>query len=107
MLIGSRQLISRHSSDFSVSFLEKSLTPVDSARDLGVIIDSHLTYDSHIFYLVCSCLSKLVQINRVKNGLDREKLMLVISSLVFSKMFYCLTVWSNTSSTKASIRGTH
>ena len=99
MLIGTRQLINRHSSDFSVSFLGKSLTPVDSAKDLGVIIDSHLTYDNHISYLVSSCLSKLVQINRVKSSFDKETLMLVISSLVFSKMFYCSTVWSNTSST--------
>lgn len=84
MLIGTMQLINRHSNDFSVSFLGKSLTPVDSARDLGVIIDSPLTYDSHISYLVSSCLSKLVQINRVKNNFDKETLMLVISSLIFS-----------------------
>ena len=99
MLIGTRQLINRHSSNFSVSSLGKSLTPVDSERDFCVIIDSHLTYDSHISYLVCSCLSTLVQINRVKNSFDKETLMPVISSMVFSKMFYCSTVWSNTSST--------
>lgn len=65
-----------------------------------MIIDSHLTYDSHISYfkLVSSCLSKLVQINRVRNSFDKETPMLVISSLVFSKMFYCSTLWSNTSS---------
>ena len=98
MLIDTRQLVNRHSSDFSVSFLGKSLTPVDSARDLGVIIDSHLTYDSHVFYLVSSRLSKLVQINRVKNSLDKKTLVLVISSLVFSKMFFYWTVWANKSS---------
>ena len=63
--------MSSHSVDFSVSFMGKTLTSVDSARDLGVIIDSHLTYDSHISYLVSSCLSKLVQINRVKKVLTR------------------------------------
>lgn len=97
MLIGTRQLMSCHSVDFSVSFMGKTLTPVDSARDLGVIIDSHLTYDSHISHLVSSCLSKLVQINRVKKSFDKDILMLIISSLVFCKMFYCSSVWSNTS----------
>ena len=71
MLIGTRQLMYSHSVDFSISFMGRTLIPVNSARDLGVIMDSHLTYDSHISYLVSSCLSKLVQINPVKKGLLR------------------------------------
>ena len=87
MLIGTRQLMSSHPVDFSVSFMGRTLTPVDSARDLGVIMDSYLTYDNHISYLVSSFLSKLVRINRVKKSFDKDILMLIISSLVFSKMF--------------------
>ena len=83
MLIETRQLMSSHSVDLSVSFMVRTLTPVDSARDLDVIKDSHLTYDSHISYLVSSCFSKLVQINRVKKSFDKA-------------MFYCSSVWSNT-----------
>ena len=89
--------MSSHPVDFSVSFMGRTLTPVDSARDLGVIMDSYVTYDNHISYLVSPCLSKLVQINRVKKSFDKDILMLIISSLVFSKMFYCSSVWSNTS----------
>ena len=96
-MIGTRQMMSKHSVNFSVSFMGKSLTAVESVKDLGVFIDSHMTYDTHISYLVSSCLSKLVQINRVKNSFDRETLKLIIASLVFSKMFYCSSVWSNTS----------
>ena len=44
-----------------------------------------------------SCLSKIVQINRVKKSFAKDILMLIISSLVFSKMFYCSSVWSNKS----------
>ena len=102
-LIGTRQLLSSHSADFSVSFMGKTLTPIESARDLGIITDSHLTYGSHISYLVSSCLSKLVQINRIKKSFDKGILMLVISLLVFSKMFYCSSVWSNTSNNNIKI----
>ena len=97
MLNGTRQLMSSHLVDLSVSFMRRTLTPVDSARDLSVIVESHLTYDSHISYIVSSCLSKLVQINRNKKYFDKDILMLIISSPVFSKMFYCSSVWSNTS----------
>ena len=98
MLIGTKQMISKHSVNFTVSFIGKTLMAVESARDLEVYIDLHLTYDTHISHLVSSCLTKLVQINRVKYCFDRETLVLIITTLVFSKMPYCSTVWSNTSS---------
>ena len=42
------------------------------------------------------CFSKLSQINRVKKSFDKETLQLLIESVVFSKMLYCSSVWSNT-----------
>ena len=73
------------------------LKPVEPAKDLGVILDSYLTYDHHISKTVSSCCSKLYQINRVKESFDKETLKLLITSLVFSKMLYCSTVWSSQS----------
>ena len=67
-----------------------------SAKDLGVFLDPHLTYYHHISCVVSSCFAKLCQINRVKRSFDRETLELLITSLVFSKMLYCSSVWSNT-----------
>ena len=99
MLIATRQLRKRFSSSPVVSFLGKSLEPVASAKDLGVTLDSHLTYDCHISNVVSSCVAKLCQINRVKNSFDGKTLEQLISSLVFSKMLYCSTEWSNTSTT--------
>ena len=99
MLIATRQLRKRFSSSPVVSFLGKYLEPVASAKDLGVTLDSHLTYDCHISNVVSSCVAKLCQINRVKNSFDGKTLEQLISSLVFSKMLYCSTEWSNTSTT--------
>ena len=65
-----------------------------------MLIGTRQLMSSHsvdLSYLVSSCLSKLVQINRVKKSFDKDILTLIISSLVFSKMFYCSSVWSNTS----------
>ena len=98
MLFGTRQLLSRQLTSPTLSFLGKILFPVTFAKDLGVILDSHLTYNAHISQLVSSCLAKLVQISRVKHSFDKTSLSLIIKSLVFSKIFYCSTIWSNTSS---------
>ena len=103
MLFGTRQLTSRQSTTPTLTFLGKTLSPVTSAKDLGVILDPNLTYNAHISQLVSSCLAKLVQISRVKHSFDKESLSLMIKSLVFSKMFYCSSVWANTSSCNIQI----
>lgn len=60
-------------------------------------MDQTLNYNEHISKLVSSCVHKLIQINRIKHLLDRKTLLLTINAFVFSKLFYCLTVWGNTS----------
>ena len=42
---------------------------------------------------------RLIRINRIKHLLDRKTLPLLINAFVFRKLFYCSTLWSNTSST--------
>ena len=44
-----------------------------------------------------NCLHKLIQINRIKHLLDKKTLTLLMNCFIFSKLFYCLTVWLNTS----------
>jgi hypothetical protein len=81
MMIGKRQLMSKLPTGTSVSFLGKSLKPVDSAKDLGVTLDRYLNYDKHVSLLVSSCRNKLCQVNRAKNSFDSKTLSEVISSL--------------------------
>ena len=73
--------------------------PTRCARDLGVIFDDRLTFSDHTVKTVSSCMSSLAQINRAKHALDKNLLVTIIKGLVFSKMFYCSSVWSNTSVT--------
>ena len=99
MLIGTRQNLPQLPKDMSINFLNEVITPVSIAKDLGMTLDSYLTYDQHITNLVSSCMNCLCQINRVKKCFDKEALILIISTLVMNKMFYCSTVGSNTTST--------
>ena len=41
-------------------------------------------------------MSRLGQINHVKHIFDKQALIIIINALVFSKLFYCSSVWSNT-----------
>jgi hypothetical protein len=67
ILIGTQQLLQRLPKEMSLTFLGEVIKPVKSASDLGVTLDTHLTFDSHITKVVSSCMLKLCQINRIKS----------------------------------------
>ena len=98
-MVGTQQLLGRLPNEIAISFLEKEIIPVSSAKDLGIILDNNLTYDQHIHQLTSFCMTRICQINRVKNSFDRDTLRTIISALVLTKLFYCSTVWSNTTAT--------
>ena len=99
LMIGVPQLLNKLPT-VSVLMLGKEITPSTVAKDLGIYINQSLTYNDHITKTVSTCLHKLVQINRIKHLLhvDKKTILLLMSSFVFSKLYYCSTVWSNTSS---------
>ena len=96
IVYGSRQMISKLQ-DFRLTLLGKELLPVDSVKDLGVVFDSKLSFNDHIIKTPSSCMSALGQISRVKHIFRKDILVTTINSLVFSKLYYCSSVWSNTS----------
>ena len=82
--------------EFHLSVLGKDISPVQSARDLGVILDPNLTFDNHITTSVSECSACVAEFNQVKHCLDINTLLTVIHALVLSKMYYCSNVWANT-----------
>ena len=99
IVFGSQQLLAKLP-DFKISLLGKDLALASSAKDLVVVLDPQLTFDDHILKTTSSCMSSLAQISRLKHVVDRNQLVAVINALVFSKLLYCSTVWSNTSEQK-------
>ena len=97
VVLGTRQLLSTLPEGFYVTLLGEEIYPVSSAKDLGIMLDKSLTYDDHNTEVVSKCVAALCQINRVKHLLDTKTIVTLIKTLVFSKLFYCSSVWSNTS----------
>ena len=82
----------------SATMLGTLIKPVTVAKDLGVYIDCHLNFNEHITKTASDCMFKLTRVNRIKHLLDKKKtLIYLINAFVFSKLFYCSTVWSSTS----------
>ena len=97
MVIGSQQLLQQLEHTVSIDFIGKTLEPVAQVKDLGTTLDSNLKYNEHMQRLSSSCISKLCQINRVKNLFNQSTLTSIINALVMSKIYYCSSIWSNTS----------
>ena len=95
LVLGTRQMLQKLPADFHVTLLGKKITPSPSARDLGLQVDSILSYDEHVTQTVSSCIGSLCQINRVKHLFDARTLERVINALVFSKLYYCSLLLGN------------
>ena len=77
----------------------KELSVAHSVKDLGVIVDKNLSFDEHISVLASDLINKLVMLSRIRHLFDQQSLFIIINSLLFTKLFYCSTVWSGTSKT--------
>ena len=97
IFFGTRQLLSKVS-DITVPFLDQELTPLSSVKDLDITLDSYLNFKDHVNTLTTSVLSMLCQISRVRHLFTKPVLSTILNSVIFSKLFYCSTVWEGTSS---------
>ena len=64
-----------------------------TSKDLGITLDTRLSYGNHVTNLLSSFMSKLFQINRIRHLFHKKMLIMIINSLVFSEMYYCSPVW--------------
>ena len=62
---------------------------VNNARNLGVLMDSELTFDAHISKVVQTCFSFLRKLHSIKHFLTKDHLKSLICSNVFSRLDYC------------------
>ena len=47
LLVGTRQLMNQLETPIHINFMGETLTPVTEVKDLGMFLDSYLTYDKH------------------------------------------------------------
>ena len=82
MLFRTRQILSKLPG-VTIPFLGKNLTPVTYCKDLGVTLDSSLTFNDHVACLTLSLLGKLCHISKVGHLFSKEVLLVILNSLIF------------------------
>ena len=77
-----------------------TIQPVSSARNLGIIFGSNLSFSDHILYIYKSRFSHIRDLRRIRNTLDHKSdktACTVATSLIHSKLDYCNSLFLNIS----------
>ena len=102
LLIGlPAQLAKIHTPTLTISS-NTTIQSVSSARNLGVIFDSNLSFSDHISYISKSCFSHIRDLRHIRSTLDHKTACTIATSLIHSKLDY-LTLFFSTSAVNNSI----
>jgi hypothetical protein len=89
LIIGLPQQLSKLSSPIIHLPNNVTLSPVDSARNLGVIFDKNLTFSQHISAISKSSFQNIRDLRRIRNTIDHTTACTIATSLIHSKIDYC------------------
>jgi len=76
--------------NFSTSVLSESRT----VKNLGLVMDRNLTFDSHVDQLVGKCTGMLVALSHAKHSLPSDIISSLVTSLVTSHIRYCISIYT-------------
>ena len=99
---GKTELIIFHSkrnipqSDISIKLNGKKLTPVDSVKYLGMYIDKHLCWDTHIFHLSKKLSRANGILSKLRHNAPRSVCLNVYYALFYSHLIYGCNIWGIT-----------
>ena len=62
---------------------------VDKAKNLGIYLDTTLSFDFQIQQVVTACFNTIKLLSRIKHFLTLEELQLLVCALILSKIDYC------------------
>jgi len=72
-----------------------TITPAQSARNLGVIVDSTLSMSDHISSVSKSCFLSIRDLRRIRNAHDFSTARTIATSPIHSKLDYCNSLFLN------------
>uniref|UniRef100_A0A6I8PE29 RNA-directed DNA polymerase n=1 Tax=Ornithorhynchus anatinus TaxID=9258 RepID=A0A6I8PE29_ORNAN len=81
--------------DFSITVDGTTILPVPQARNLGVILDSSLSFTPHILSVTKTCRFHLYNIAKIRPFLSTQTATLLLRALVISRLDYCVSLLSD------------
>ena len=73
----------------SLTLCSVVIEPVDSVRDLGVILDSELSMQKHIGKVYSLCFFHIRRLRKLRSMLDQSSTQRLVSAFILSRIDYC------------------
>ena len=94
MLFGSQQNL-RTIPQFTVKFRDHFLIPCSEAKNLGLVFDRTLSWNSHVSLVSKRCFGMLTGLSHLRHSLPASVLTTLVNALVLSQVRFCLSVYGN------------
>jgi hypothetical protein len=92
LLIGTPQQRSKITSS-DITFQNTTLSPTDSARNLGFIFDSDLSHKKQISSVCRTSFHHIRQLRQIRSSLDTSSAVVLANALVSSRLDYCNSLY--------------
>ena len=69
--------------------------PVSSARNLGVVFDSRLSFTDHVSSISKACYCHSRNLRRIRSSLDQSTATTIATSMIHFKLDYCNSLFLN------------
>ena len=80
---------------FSIKIGEVEISPSPSTKVLGMVVDDSLTFEAHISAVIKRCNATVGGLAKLSRSLPEEVKKMLIETLVFPHLTYCMTVWAS------------
>ena len=78
-----------------MTFCDVALQPRAEVKNLGVVFDSTLSWESHVSELSRQCTGVLIGLSHCRHYLPDGVIKVLVSALVLTRIRYCLAVYGN------------
>ena len=85
----------RSGEDCCIKIDEDAVQFVNKSKFLGVILDSKLTFESHISYVVNKMAKLAGLFNKIKLKICKQTFMSLYYTFVYPYLMYCNTTWGS------------
>ena len=103
MFIGSRQLIAQIPEGTTFTFNGELIKPSKSVKNLGLYMDSYMSFETHINMMSKKVFGTQSFINRkAATVFNKQTRITIIKTLVLSIINYCSTIWGMAGKTQLS-----
>lgn len=98
LLVKSKRRKLNHS--FTIRFGQAQIHPSAAVKVLGVIIDDSLTFEAQISSVIRRCYATMGGLAKFSRAIPEEIKKMIIETLVFPHLSYCMTVWAGCGTTQ-------